>query len=104
MVETAGDANEAMAKFRADKFDLVITDRAMPEVSGDQLAASIKELQPQRPVIMLTGFADLIDANGGPSRNVDLVLSKPARLDDVRKSDPGSDAAGVSREQVLQNV
>lgn len=86
VVETAGNASEAIAKFRADKFDLVITDRAMPEVSGDQLAASIKELQPRRPVIMLTGFADLIDANGGPSPNVDLVLSKPARLDDLRKA------------------
>ncbi len=86
VVETARDATEAMEKFRAELFDLVITDRAMPEVSGDELAASIKEVQPQRPVIMLTGFADLIDANGGPSRNVDFVLNKPARLDDLRRA------------------
>jgi signal transduction histidine kinase len=86
IVETAADAHEAIAKFRAGPFDLVITDRAMPEVSGDQLAASIKELQPQRPVIMLTGFADVVDPNVAPCRNVDLVLSKPARLDDLRKA------------------
>jgi signal transduction histidine kinase len=86
IVETAANATEALEKFRSDRFDLVITDRAMPEVSGDALAASIKEIQPQKPIIMLTGFADLINANGGPSRNVDLVLSKPARLDDLRKA------------------
>lgn len=85
-VETAADAREAMEKFRADQFDLVITDRAMPEVSGDELAASIKELQPHEPVIMLTGFADLINERGDRSDNVDLVLSKPARLDDLRKA------------------
>ena len=86
VVETAGDATEALKKFRADRFDLVITDRAMPETSGDELAASIKEIEPLRPVIMLTGFDDLIEANGGPSRNVDLVLNKPARLGDLRKA------------------
>ena len=86
VVETAANAQEALEKFRSSEFDLVITDRAMPEVNGDQLAASIKELRPQKPVIMLTGFADLINATGGPSRHVDLVVSKPARLDDLRKA------------------
>jgi signal transduction histidine kinase len=85
-VETAADANEALEKFRRSHFDLVITDRAMPEINGDHLAASIKELRPQEPIIMLTGFADLIHANGGPSRHVDLVMSKPARLDDLRRA------------------
>jgi signal transduction histidine kinase len=86
IVETASNAREAMEKFRANDFDLVITDRAMPEVSGDELAASIKELRPREPVIMLTGFADLINETGDRSKNVDLVLSKPARLDDLRKA------------------
>ena len=86
VVETAANATEALEKFRAGHFDLVITDRAMPEINGDQLAASIKEIRPQEPIIMLTGFADLINASGGPSRHVDLVVSKPARLDDLRKA------------------
>jgi len=86
IVETAANAREAMEKFRVDRFDLVITDRAMPEVNGDELAASIKEVQPREPVIMLTGFADLINESGGRPKNVDLVLTKPARLDDLRKA------------------
>ena len=75
-----------MMKFRSHRFDLIITDRAMPEISGDELAASIKELEPNKPVIMLTGFADLINESGGRSENVDLIVSKPARLDDLRKA------------------
>jgi hypothetical protein len=35
---------------------------------------------------MLTGFADLINETGGRSENVDLIVSKPARLDDLRKA------------------
>ena len=86
MVTTAGDAHEALEKFRTDQFDLVITDRAMPDISGDALAASIKQLKPREPVIMLTGFADLVNETGQRSKNVNLVLSKPARLDDLRRA------------------
>jgi ActR/RegA family two-component response regulator len=50
------------------------------------LAASIKKIRPQEPIIMLTGFADLMDATGETSDSVDLVLSKPARLDDLRRA------------------
>jgi Signal transduction histidine kinase regulating C4-dicarboxylate transport system len=85
-VETAADAREAISKFRADQFDLVITDRAMPEISGDELADSIKEIEPNKPVIMLTGFADLPNDKGRRSENVDLIVSKPARLDDLRRA------------------
>lgn len=86
MVATAGTSREAMEKFCTERFDLVITDRAMPEGNGDELAATIKELQPREPIIMLTGFADLMNGSSEPSRNVDFVLSKPARLDDLRKA------------------
>jgi CheY-like chemotaxis protein len=86
IVATAGNAKEAMEKFCCERFDLVITDRAMPETNGDELAALIKELQPHEPIIMLTGFADLMTEGGQSSKNVDLVLSKPARLEDLRKA------------------
>jgi signal transduction histidine kinase len=86
IVETATGAREAMEKFQAGEFDLVITDRAMPEMNGDELATSIKRMKPGEPIIMLTGFADLIYETGQKAESVDLVLSKPARLDDLRKA------------------
>src|SRR6266478_10098084 len=45
-----------------------------------------KHLEPQEPVILLTGFADLVNQTSNQSSDVDLVLSKPARLDDLRKA------------------
>ncbi len=85
-VETAADGAEGLRKFRAGWFDLVITDRAMPEFSGDQLAAIIKNEVPKKPVILLTGFGDMMEAAGEEPAAVDLVLSKPVTLDRLREA------------------
>ncbi len=82
-VETAADGTEAMEKFLRTDFDLIITDRAMPRMNGIALAATVKRIKPTEPVIMLTGFADIM---GETEANIDCVLNKPARLDDLRKA------------------
>ncbi len=84
-VETATNGREGLEKFRAGKFDLVVTDRAMPAVSGDQLAAAIKAIAP-RPVILLTGFGEEIKASGEKPAGVDLILSKPVTLSALREA------------------
>ena len=63
------------------RFDLVVTDRAMPVMGGDELAASIERLAPDTPVIMLTGFGDLMAAKGEQPTGVDAVIGKPVTLD-----------------------
>ncbi len=82
-VETAADGAEAMQKFLRTDFDLIITDRAMPRMNGVELAAKVKRLKPSEPVIMLTGFADVMSET---EANIDCVLNKPARLDELRKA------------------
>ena len=79
-IETADNGQQGLEKFRESSFDLVITDRAMPEMSGDQLAAQIKEENPDLPVIMLTGFGVFMQDNGDRPKGVDLVLKKPVTL------------------------
>jgi signal transduction histidine kinase/ActR/RegA family two-component response regulator len=76
-VETAADGLEGLEKFRQGNFDLVVTDRAMPEMNGDQLAAAVKDLAPGTPVILTTGFGDLMKATGEVPEGVDAVVSKP---------------------------
>jgi PAS domain S-box-containing protein len=85
-VETAATGREAAKKFRAGKYDLVLTDRAMPQMSGDQLAAAIKKRSPNMPVIMLTGFGGLMNAAAECPEGVDFVLSKPATLSGLRQA------------------
>jgi CheY-like chemotaxis protein len=77
-VVTAAGGHEALERCRVDCFDVVITDRAMPGVNGDELARAVKRVAPATPVIMLTGFGDLMLATGSRPAGVDLILSKPA--------------------------
>jgi DNA-binding NtrC family response regulator len=85
-VETASGGSEGLAKFRCRRFDVVVTDRAMPDMSGDQLAASIKRLVPTQPVILLTGFGEVMIADGTQPDAVDLVTSKPVTLAGLREA------------------
>jgi CheY-like chemotaxis protein len=48
----------------------------MPEVNGDQLTDAIKELNPDMPVILLTGFTEA-SRNEPKQRQADLILAKP---------------------------
>jgi len=85
-VETACNGREGFEKFQKNSFEIVITDRAMPEVSGDMLAERIKEVSPKMPVIMLTGFGELMKVKGEQPKGVDLVLSKPLTLAACREA------------------
>jgi CheY-like chemotaxis protein/anti-sigma regulatory factor (Ser/Thr protein kinase) len=80
------DGRQALDAFRADAFDLVITDRAMPELNGDQLAAAIKQQAPTIPIIMLTGLGDLMHELDERPAGVDLVISKPVTLAGFREA------------------
>ena len=73
---TAPDGERGLAEFRQRKFDVVIVDRAMPGLSGDQVAAAIKSIAPTQPIILLTGFGSLMASMGETPAGVDLVLGK----------------------------
>ena len=76
-VETATNGRDALEKFHRDEFDLVITDRGMPEMNGDALAVAIKEAVPNTPIIMLTGFGEMMISAGEKPAGVDRILGKP---------------------------
>ncbi len=84
-VETAFDGGEALAKFRAGSYDLVITDMAMPGMGGEQLAAAVKGFAPQTRVILLTGYAASGDGGRLP-RHVDLMVDKPVTREALRQA------------------
>ncbi len=86
VVATAASGREALEKFRRNVFDLVVLDRVMPEMSGDQTARFIKEVNQDIPVIMLTGFGALIEVTGSQPAAVDVVLSKPVTLAALRQT------------------
>jgi CheY-like chemotaxis protein len=86
LVTTAGNGKEALAIFGRDQFDLVITDFEMPVMKGDELAAAIKARAPKQPVVMITAYAEMLQASGNPLTGVDLVISKPFLLENLREA------------------
>jgi len=60
-----------------ERFDLVITDYAMPHMSGLELASSLKEVSPQVPVLLCTGYNQDLSENELKLFGVDQTLMKP---------------------------
>ena len=81
-VQLATDGADGLRRFDAGTFDLVITDKAMPVMNGDQMAAAIKSRAPQMPVILLTGFGLFHEKAEFP--DVDVLVSKPVRIPALR--------------------
>ncbi len=81
IVDNFSRPEDALEAFKDGDYDLVITDRAMPGMTGDQLAAEIKADKPDTPVYMVTGFGNLVNEKGEMPPNIDAVLNKPVPLD-----------------------
>ena len=79
-VDVAEDAKQALANFERDKHALVITDFKMPQMDGLELAEAVKKRSPTTPVILITAYAETVQATGGVVSNVDIVLGKPCSV------------------------
>jgi CheY-like chemotaxis protein len=65
-------------------FDIVITDLAMPDVDGRQVVASLRELSPVTPIIVLTGWQFQVTKDEQRALKVDRLLGKPPRIRELR--------------------
>lgn len=82
-VETASDGVEGLQTFQSGEWDIVVTDRAMPNMTGDRMAAAIRALAPDVPIMMVTGYPDAARECEG-STVIDVVLLKPFTMDSLR--------------------
>jgi len=85
-VVRANSGQEALEKFKQENFNLVIVDRAMPDINGDKVASTIKKIAPGKPVIMLSGFGEMMKSSGEKPHGVDFVITKPVTLMVLRKT------------------
>lgn len=70
--------NAAQAFEKApDRFDLVMTDMTMPDMSGMELAARVRELRPDVPMILCTGYHDMVNESSARKAGFDSLLIKP---------------------------
>jgi len=76
-VITAANGKEALKTLKANSIDIVITDEKMPDVSGLELLAKIKALDPDLPVILLTAFGSVPLAVEALKRGAYYFFEKP---------------------------
>jgi CheY-like chemotaxis protein len=85
-VETATSGEAALALFGKDTFALIITDYELPLMNGDKLAVAIKALAPNLPIALITAYAESLQSAGALLAGVDLVISKPFDLQELRQA------------------
>lgn len=77
-VTPAVSSLDALETFRSapDQFDILITDMTIPDMTGENLAKAIKEIRPDVPVILCTGFSRQIDIHREDIK-IEALLTKP---------------------------
>lgn len=91
VVRAANDGQAGIDAFKAahdrgEVFAAVITDLGMPHVDGRKVAASIKAISPSTPVLLLTGWGQGLLAEADMPAHVDILLSKPPKLREIREA------------------
>jgi CheY-like chemotaxis protein len=80
VVVDANSAEDALRKLQSEPaIDIVVTDQAMPDITGSQLTAEIARRWPDLPVVLVSGYRDV---PGSGDRNLPR-LSKPFRLEEL---------------------
>ncbi len=87
-VTSASDGRQAIDIFRAapDTFDILFTDMTMPGLTGDVLAREVLTLRPELPVIICTGFSELLDAKQAKKLGISSFLYKPVTLANMART------------------
>jgi CheY-like chemotaxis protein len=76
-VLSAGNGREALAMADDNHIDAVLTDLAMPEIGGRELAARLRESRPDLPVVFISGYTDEIVTRRGLLDSGMSFLEKP---------------------------
>jgi DNA-binding response OmpR family regulator len=79
-VDTAPDGTDALVKARVIRYDVLVLDRDLPGVHGDEVCRTVREERPETGILMLTAAGTLDDVVEGLSIGADDYLPKPFRF------------------------
>jgi CheY-like chemotaxis protein len=82
------DPREALALFRLDpsRFDLVIADQTMPNLTGVELAKEILAIRADMPIITCTGFSYAVDTDSARAAGIKAFAMKPLTKMEIAKT------------------
>ena len=69
--------------FEKGDFDILITDLGLPDIDGWEVAQRVKELKPETPVIVITGWGLEALSNTDSEKLADYILPKPFRMEQL---------------------
>jgi PAS domain S-box-containing protein len=86
-VEIRSDPFAALELFRSapQRFDMVITDMTMPGMGGDVLARKVMEIRPEIPVIICTGYSNLLDKDKAEALGIAAFVMKPVVMKQITR-------------------
>lgn len=82
-VEKAFDGNEALEKYRSQKWDLILLDVMLPGMSGIELLRKIRNNDPLTPVILLTARGSVADKVSGLDLGANDYVTKPFEMEEL---------------------
>ncbi|MEN8154730.1 MAG: PAS domain S-box protein [Acidobacteriota bacterium] len=87
-VTTRNCSTRALELFLADpsKFDIIITDHTMPNMTGIKLAEEIKSIRKDIPVILCSGLSESLNFENLEKHIIDKILQKPVQISEFLKS------------------
>lgn len=87
-VTSQNDPEVALSVFSdsSDAFDMLITDLTMPEMTGDKLSEQILAIRPDLPIIMCTGYSELLDETQVKQIGIKAMLMKPIILSELAQT------------------
>lgn len=82
------ESKEALHIFRSspNEFDLAITDYTMPDMTGDALARELLLTRPDIPVLLATGFSEMISEEKAKEAGIREFLMKPLSMRDLAEA------------------
>jgi DNA-binding NtrC family response regulator len=86
LCHSASSAEQALAFVREQPYDVVLTDISMPGLSGVELLGMLRQMQPDTPVIIVSGIGDRSHAEGLVRLGAFDFILKPFRLEMVEES------------------
>jgi DNA-binding response OmpR family regulator len=81
---SASSAEEALRALAGVEVNLVITDIKLPGETGVALCRKLKQTRPRLPVIVITGYPNLVPEEDARRAGADFYFLKPLELDQLR--------------------
>jgi DNA-binding response OmpR family regulator len=104
-VDLATDGETALAKARIVRYDVLVLDRDLPRLHGDEVCRAVRDERPEAGILMLTAAGTLEDMVAGLSLGADDYLPKPFRFAElVARIHALARRATPSRPPVLQHA